>query len=121
MNYLNFNTLKYAQKQALIRKNYNEIYAHEAAHKRVAGSLAGSIVIKKDSEGIPVSGHVSIKMPALNKSNPQQTINHADVVIKSAMAPSDPSEQDYKVAKQAKYIKSQAENIKKKNSLDYYA
>ncbi len=106
-------------KQALIRKNYSEIYAHEAAHKRVAGSLAGPIVIEKNSEGIPVGGHVSIKMPSLNRVNPQETIDNADVVIKSALAPSDPSAQDYKVAAQAKSIKAQAENIKKR--LDYYA
>ena len=121
MNFMTVATFKAQQKQALIRKNYAEIYAHEAAHKRAAGSLGGPIVIERNSEGIPVAGHVSIKMPSLNKANPQQTINHADIVIKSAMAPSDPSAQDYKVALQAKSIKTEAENIKNKKRLDYYA
>lgn len=108
------------QKQNLIRKNYNEIYTHEAAHKRAGGSLAGPIVIEYNSEGIPVGGHVSIKMPKLNQSNPQQTIDEADIVIKSALAPSDPSSQDLKVASQAKSLKHKAQNIKAKK-LDYYA
>ncbi len=110
-----------AEKQALIKKNYTEIYAHEAAHKRAGGSLAGPIVIEKNSEGIPVSGHVSIKMPTLNKNNPQATISQAETVINSAMAPADPSAQDYKVAAQAKTIKNEAINYKNKKRLDYYA
>ena len=113
-------TFRSLQQQA-IRQQYNEIYAHELAHKNAAGSLAGSIVIEKDSDGMPIGGHVSIQMPVLDKENPENTINHADIVIKSAMAPSDPSSQDYKVASQAKAIKAQAENIQRQNKLDYYA
>lgn len=107
--------------QQAIKQRYNEIYAHELAHKNAAGSLAGSIVIERDSNGVPVGGHVSIQMPTLDPENPEKTIQHADVVIKSALAPSDPSAQDYKVASQAKSIKAKAENIERKNRLDYYA
>jgi len=107
--------------QQAIKQRYNEIYAHELAHKNAAGSFAGSIVIEKDSNGIPTGGHVSIQMPVLDKNHPEKTIKHADVVIKSALAPSDPSEQDYKVAAQAKSIKFKAQNIQKQNRLDYYA
>ena len=109
-------------KDQLIRKNYSEIYAHELAHKNAGGNLAGGIVIERNAEGIPIGGHVSIKMPKLNKSNPKETIEQANTVIKSAMAPSDPSAQDYRVASQAKLIKSQTENLQdKKKGLDYYA
>ena len=99
--------------QAMIQQRYNEIYAHERAHKNAAGSYGGSIVIEKDSRGIPIGGHVDILMPVLNKANPDETIKHADVVIKSAMAPSDPSSQDYKVANEAKIVKNQA--LREKN------
>ena len=99
-------------KQDLIRKNYNEIYAHEMAHKAAGGAFAGAISIERNSEGIPVSGHVPIQMPTLDKNNPQKTIDHANVVIKAAMAPSDPSAQDYKVASQAQQIKAQAQTLK---------
>ena len=102
--------------QAMIQQRYNEIYAHERAHKNAAGSYGGSIVIEKDSKGIPIGGHVDILMPVLDKNNPDKTIEHADVVIKSAMAPSDPSSQDYKVAAEAKAIKSQALKVKNNNN-----
>ena len=107
--------------KSLIKKNYREIYAHELAHKHAAGTLAGPIVIEKNSEGIPIGGHVDIKMPSLNKENPQETINQADTVIKSALAPKDPSSQDYKVANEAKSIKHKAEMIQSKNKLNYFA
>ena len=55
-----------AQKNALIKKNYDKIYAQELMHKSAGGSLAGSIVIEKNADGIPVAGHVDIKMPSLN-------------------------------------------------------
>ena len=113
-------TFRSLQQQA-IRQQYNEIYTHELAHKNAAGSLAGSIVIEKDSSGMPIGGHVSIQMPTLDRENPEKTIDHADIVIKSALAPSDPSSQDYKVAAQAKAIKAEAENIQRQNKLDYYA
>lgn len=113
-----------AQKQALINKNYNEIYAHEAAHKVAGGALAGSIVIERNADGIPFAGHVDIKMPSLNPNNPDKTIKDANTVINSAMAPSDPSDQDYRVAAQAQSIKMQAQALKNENQgkiLDYQA
>ena len=108
-------------RQQAINNQYREIYSHELAHKHAAGSLAGSIVIEKNAQGLPVGGHVSIQMPKLNPDNPDETIEHANTVIKAALAPNDPSEQDYKVAGQAKAIKSKAENLKAKKRLDYYA
>lgn len=99
------------QKQELINRNYNEIYSHEQAHKSAGGALAGAIVIERDGNGIPVGGHVAIKMPSLDANNPQKTIDDANIVIRSAMAPLDPSAQDYKVAAQARAIKAQAQNM----------
>jgi len=107
-----------AKKRALIEKNYNHIYNHELAHKMAGGHLAGDIVIERNSEGIPFAGHVAIKMPILNPNNPQQTINDADTVVRSAMAPADPSEQDYKVAAQAQKIRAQAEQALNKKRLN---
>lgn len=120
MDCRSISTFRNLEQQA-IRQRYNEIYAHELAHKNSAGSLAGPIVIEKDVNGIPVGGHVDIAMPVLDPDDPRKTIQHADTVIKSALAPSDPSAQDYKVASRARAIKTQAENIERKNKLDYYA
>ena len=109
------------EKQDLIKKQYAKIYAHELAHKNAAGSMAGSIFIDYNSDGIPVSGHVPIKMPTLDKNNPDKTVAQADIVVKAALAPSDPSDQDYKVASEARAIKTQAEDMQKKKEMDYYA
>lgn len=69
-------------------------------------------------------GHVDIKMPSLDKNNPDKTINDANTVIRSAMAPSNPSGQDYKVAHQAQSIKMRAQALKSigvGNNIDYNA
>ena len=115
---------QHAQKEALIRKNYAEIYAHEKAHQNAGGALAGPIVIEKNEEGIPVGGHVNIKMPSLNPADPQKTIDDASTVIRASMAPSDPSGQDYAVANQAQGIKMRAQAMKREgqgNKLDIQA
>ena len=57
------------QRNDLIQERYNHIYNHEMAHKIAGGSFAGSISVEKDSNGIPVSGHVPIQMPILDKKN----------------------------------------------------
>ncbi len=121
MNFMTIPAMRNHQKQDLIRRNYREIYNHELAHKNAAGSYGGPIVIEKNSEGIPIGGHVSIEMTRLNKENPTETIEHADTVIKAAMAPSDPSAQDYKVAAEARSIKSKSESLENKKRLNYYA
>lgn len=114
-------------KQKLIKKNYNEIYEHEAAHKSAAGSLGGSIHIVNNSAGIPVSGFVPIAMPSMpekpTKNGLQKTIDHAKTVIKAAMAPKDPSSADYRVKTSAEKTLNKAESKKKNISkqLDYMA
>ena len=81
--------------------------------ENAGGALAGPIVIEKNEDGIPVGGHVNIKMPSLNPANPQKAIDDANTVIRSAMAPADPSGQDYAVANQAQNIKMRAQAMKK--------
>lgn len=115
-SYLNF-------KKNIIAKSEAKIRQHEQAHKSAAGPLAGAIVIERNSEGIPTGGHVDIKMPVLNPDNPEETIGQAKTVIKSALAPADPSEQDIKVANEAKKIMLTAQRIKlnPEHKLDYMA
>ena len=110
-------------KESLIKKNYNEIYAHEVAHKNTAGELGGSIHIVKNSDGIPISGFVPIKVPQVPETkNPNilnKTISKAKKVIKAAMAPNDPSSADFSVKKQAEHTIQKAESIK--HNIDYFA
>lgn len=114
-----FNSLK--QFSAYKQQQYNKVYAHELAHKNAAGAFGGPIVIEKDANGVAIAGHVSIKMPVLNRSNPKETINHANTVIKAALAPSDPSGQDLKVASQARAILAEAKNLQQGSKLNYFA
>lgn len=108
-------------RKALIDKNYHDIFVHESAHKAAGGPLAGAIIIETNEDGIPVGGHVAIMMPVLDVENPQKTINDANTVVRAAMAPADPSDQDFRVAAQARNIRSQAEDVKQKKRLDYIA
>lgn len=50
-----------SQKEALISKNYNDIYRHEAAHKAAAGSFGGAIVIEKTLKAFRLAGMLTSK------------------------------------------------------------
>ena len=106
-----------SQKQVIERlkkENYSRIYSHEAAHKAAAGSLGGPIAIEYNPQGIPVSGHVSIRIPALNKANPDETISQAKQIKRAALAPgSDLSNADLNVARTADVLLSEAQSLKK--------
>ena len=93
-------------------KNNQHILNHEKQHLAAAGKYAdGGIHMDYNSQGWATGGHVKIKMPALNKANPKETIQHAEAVKKAALAPGDPSEQDYKVAAQASQTLFKAQQL----------
>ncbi|HIS74551.1 TPA: hypothetical protein IAA86_05990 [Candidatus Galligastranaerophilus intestinavium] len=101
----------------LKKENYSRIYAHEAAHKNAAGSLGGPIVIEYSPQGIPIGGHVNIRIPALNRENPDETISQAKQIKRAALAPvTDLSDADLNVARQAETLLSEAESYKKDQS-----
>lgn len=104
-----------AQWQQAKQQRYDEVYRHELAHKTAAGSLGGNIVIEQDSNGWAYGGHVDITIPGLDTENPEKTKEQALTVIKSAMAPSDPSGQDYKVAGEGRALLAAAEEQIEKN------
>jgi len=86
------------------------VKAHELAHKAAGGELAGSpsytYKIGPDGKRYAISGEVPIR---LEKGNtPQQTIANMEKVKAAALAPSDPSPQDLKVAATAEMIEMQA-------------
>ena len=98
------------------QQQYSKIYQHELDHKTAAGSLAGGpIVIEKDKDGVPIAGHVEIKMPSVDYNNPNKTIKEATTVINSALAPDEPSTQDLKVAGEARGILAEAKQAKSQN------
>jgi len=92
------------KKAAIEKENqtrHADVYHHELMHQRAAGSFGGAINIDKNSDGLIIGGHVPIQMPTMDLKNPEKTKRHAQIVFSAAMAPSDPSSQDYKVAAEA--------------------
>lgn len=83
------------------QKTNDHILKHEQAHQSAAGALGGGIVIEKGSDGVAFAGHVPIQIPEVNAGNVDTTKKQNEQVKAAALAPSDPSGQDYLVAAQA--------------------
>ncbi len=81
-----------------------EVRAHERAHATAGGSIAGSpsftFTSGPDGRQYAVGGEVSIDVSPVS-GNPQATIRKMEQVKRAALAPSNPSGQDRRVASQA--------------------
>ncbi|WP_139453029.1 putative metalloprotease CJM1_0395 family protein [Campylobacter armoricus] len=101
-----------------LEKIDREVKAHEAAHMAAGGALAGGASYGytrgPDNRMYAIEGEVPIKMQKGN--TPEETIANAMQIIAAAMAPADPSPQDYKVAANAMQMQNEAriEQAKKK-------
>ena len=104
------------QYEAEKKKNNQHVIDHENQHLAAAGQYAdGGIHIDYDANGWATGGHVNVKMPTLDKNDPQKTVNHAQTIMRSAMAPEDPSDQDYKVYSEASRVMFQAQQLLAQN------
>lgn len=94
-----------------LKKTDKEVKAHEQAHKSAGGGLVrGSSYSYKtgpDGKRYVVGGEVNIDISAID-GDLQATINKMQQVKRAALAPSDPSSQDRKVAAEAEKIMSNA-------------
>ncbi len=89
-----------------------EVRAHEAAHLAAAGGLAqggASFDTVRGPDGRPyaIGGEVSIDVSP--GRTPEETIAKAQQIRSAALAPADPSAQDYRVAAQAAQMAQQAQ------------
>ncbi|AJC90047.1 hypothetical protein, SprA-related family [Campylobacter subantarcticus LMG 24377] len=93
-----------------LEKIDREVRAHEAAHQAAGGALAGAASFGytrgPDNKMYAIEGEVPIRMQKGN--TPEETIANAMQVIAAAMAPADPSPQDYKVAANAMQMQNDA-------------
>ncbi len=93
-----------------------EVRAHEMAHVSAGGGLTGAVTYSytkgPDNKMYAIAGEVSISMK--EGRTPQESIAIARQIQAAAMAPSDPSPQDYKVAASAMQmeIKARADLLK---------
>lgn len=81
----------------------NKVKAHEQAHKAVGGQYAGGISYDykqgPDGKQYVVGGEVPIQAP--EGKDPEDSIRIMEQVRRAALAPTDPSPQDLKVAASA--------------------
>ena len=87
-----------------LKQTDQEVRAHEQAHKNVAGAYAGAIQYQTttgpDGQQYAVGGSVEIDVSPV-PNNPEATVRKMDVVIRAALAPAEPSSEDFAVARAA--------------------
>lgn len=89
-----------------------EVRAHENAHKTAGGGYVGAISYDTqtgpDGREYAIGGEAQIDASPV-EGNPQATISKMDIVIRAALAPAEPSSQDYAVARAAQAARIQAQ------------
>lgn len=104
-----------ASQQQEIQKLKNrdrEVKSHEQAHLNAAGGLAlgaahFSYITGPDGQRYASGGDVSIDVSEV-ANDPQATLRKAETIRRAAMAPAQPSAQDYSVAAKAAAMASKA-------------
>lgn len=90
-----------------------EVRAHEAAHKAAAGPHArggASYTYQRGPDGVryAIGGEVSISLSPI-EGDPEATMRKAQQIRAAALAPAEPSAQDYAVAARAAQMALQAQ------------
>ncbi len=92
------------------KKMYDHVYAHEQAHAAAAGEFNQGIEMgSQDPQTGAIQGVTHIAKVALDANHPERALRNAQVGQKAAMAPSDPSSQDYRVAAMFSSLEGQAD------------
>jgi len=98
----------------------SEVRAHEAAHQAAGGGMTGgaSYTYQQGPDGkmYAIGGEVSISTKG--SSDPQEALANARVVAAAAMAPANPSPQDYSVASSARVMEMKAQQQIAKERVD---
>ena len=101
------------EKQKIISdlsKRDTEVRAHEEAHANVGGEYASApqydLTEGPDGRQYATGGHVNIDVS--EEEEPEDTVVKADVVERAALAPVQPSPQDFKVAGEARAMGNEA-------------
>ncbi|TKX32665.1 putative metalloprotease CJM1_0395 family protein [Campylobacter aviculae] len=101
---------KQVQQVRELQNTDRNVKAHEAAHQAAGGGLAGAASFTytrgPDNKMYATAGEVPIKMQ--KGKTPEETIANARQIVAAAMAPADPSPQDYKVAANATKMEFEA-------------
>ena len=89
-----------------------EVRTHENAHKTAGGSVVGNISYQTltgpDGREYAIGGEAQIDASSVS-NNPRATIQKMDMVVRAALAPAEPSSQDYAVARAAQAARLNAQ------------
>ena len=104
-------TVEEQQQVLKLQARDTEVRSHEAAHQAAGGGLTGgaSFTYQQGPDGkqYAIGGEVSISTQG--GSTPQEAIANARQVIAAAMAPGNPSGQDFAVASSARMMEIKAQ------------
>lgn len=94
-----------------LKRRDQEVRRHEEAHITAGGTLVKSgphyeYVTGPDGKQYAVNGYVNIDVSP--EKEPEQTIRKADRIVKAALAPANPSSDDYAIASNARRMKARA-------------
>lgn len=113
---------------AHLRKEDLRVRTHENAHKAAAGNLSNGgpnydYKMGPDGKRYAVSGHVNIDTAEV-PNDPEKSLEKAKIIKAAALAPTEPSPQDIKVARAAaqmevKARRELAENKTEENTNSY--
>lgn len=97
------------QIQALSARD-REVRAHEQAHVAVGGRYAGApkYQYERGPDGVQYAVGGEVPISTGKEATPQETLIKAQIVRRAALAPAEPSAQDYKVAAQASRLETEA-------------
>lgn len=94
-----------------LKNRDREVRAHEQAHASVGGPYAGApsyqYITGPDGQRYAHSGHVNINSRKI-EGNPEATLQKALQIKRAALAPTQPSQQDYRVAAGAQQLAIEA-------------
>lgn len=102
------------QEQQVLRQlaaRDREVRQHEMAHQAAGGGHTGaaSYTFERGPDGrlYAVGGEVSVDTSAVG-GDPRATLEKAEAIIRAALAPAEPSPQDYRVAAKARAMAAEA-------------
>ena len=102
-----------------LKKRDAEVRTHEQAHKSAGGQYAGSPAYEMtrgpDGKSYATGGHVNIDVSPI-PDDPQATLTKMAQIKKAALAPTEPSSQDLKVAARADMVSAAARSELQKQS-----
>lgn len=88
-----------------------EVRAHEMAHLAAAGGLAmsgASFTYQRGADGVNYAVGGEVKIDTSSGSTPEETIRKAQTIRAAALAPAEPSGQDFAVAAKAAQMAAEA-------------